>query len=258
MLRGCHRVVPSGLDGRPLIERRDFKALGGGSRAARRSCARRHSGRCPGHCRVASPVPQLPGSALPERASVFVVVVAAQCVGFLSWSAGDADDGRDLVEHRQELSHVIAVSAGQRDRERDALRVDHEVVLAARPGGVDRAGPAFGPLRAARTWEESITARGQSSWFLDPSSLSSTACRRSHTPAIPGGQPPPAGHARAKSQLPGQVLPLDTGVQSEEDPARGLQVRHPRSAFDQLSERAWAVTARQANHHPSDTIHGRG
>ncbi len=44
-------------------------------------------------------------------------------------------------------------------------------------------GPLFGPRRAARTWEESITARDQSSLFFARSSFSSTACNWCHTPA---------------------------------------------------------------------------
>jgi hypothetical protein len=81
------------------------------------------------------------------------------------------------------LGDVVAVSAGQRHRERDALAVGEDVVFAARPCAVDRAGTAFGPLRAARTWEESITARDQSSCFADRSFFSSTKCSWSHTPA---------------------------------------------------------------------------
>jgi hypothetical protein len=71
-------------------------------------------------------------------------------------------------------ANVVAVAARQRHRERDALAVGDHVVLAARPCAVDRAGSAFGLLRAARTWEESVTARDQSSRFCDRSSFSST------------------------------------------------------------------------------------
>ncbi len=56
-------------------------------------------------------------------------------------------------------------------------------MLAARPCTVDRAATAFGPRRAARTGEESITARDQSSCFADRSFFSSPRCSFSHTPA---------------------------------------------------------------------------
>jgi hypothetical protein len=124
--------------------------------------------------------------ALPEQAPVHVVVVAAVGQQRVRASAGPADqprDCRDLVEQGQELGDIVAVAAGQRDRERDALAVDDEVVLAARPCAVDRAGPAFGPRRAARTWEESITARDQSSFFAARSFFSSTRCSSSQSPA---------------------------------------------------------------------------
>jgi len=135
----------------------------------------------------------------------------------------------DLVQQGQELGDVVAVPDGQRHRERDALAVGEDVVLAARPCAVDRAGPAFGPRRAARTWEESITARDQSSFFADRSFVSSTRCSWSHTSA--------SFQARAEAQLLGQVLPLDPGVQHEQNPAQGLPVRHPRPARHQL--RLW-------------------
>lgn len=127
--------------------------------------------------RLASFRDQGADSALPEQAAVLVVVVTAvgqQRIGPVSRSADQPGNGRNLVEQRQQLGDVVAVSAGQRHRERDALPVDDEVVLAARPCAIDRAGPAFGPRRAARTWEESITARDQSSWFFERSFSSST------------------------------------------------------------------------------------
>jgi hypothetical protein len=117
--------------------------------------------------------------ASPEQAAVFVVVVAAvgqQRIGASARSADPARNGRDLVEQGQKLGDVIAVSPGQRHRERDALAVGDDVVLAARTCSVDRAGSAFGPRRAALTWEESITARDQSSLSFDRSFSSSSTC----------------------------------------------------------------------------------
>jgi hypothetical protein len=98
-----------------------------------------------------------------------VAAVGEEHVQPSAWASDDAGHGWDLVQQGQELGDVVAVSAGQRHRERDALAVGEDVVFAARPCAVDRAGTAFGPLRAARTWEESITARDQSSCFADRS-----------------------------------------------------------------------------------------
>ena len=70
----------------------------------------------------------------PEQAAVLVEVIAAigqDKVGFLTRSADLAGDraGRERVEQRDQLGDVVAVAAGQRDGERDAGRVDDQVVL---------------------------------------------------------------------------------------------------------------------------------
>ncbi len=120
----------------------------------------------------------------PDEAAVFVVVVvvvvvvaavAEEAVGSVAWPSDQAGDGRGL-----QLGDVVAVSAGRRDGEWDALAVDDEVVLGARTCSVDRAGTAFGPRRAALTWEELITARGRSGFFA---TRSSTRCSWSGMPA---------------------------------------------------------------------------
>lgn len=125
-------------------------------------------------------------AALPEQAPVLVMVVAAvgeERVGSVSGPAHNACNGRDLVEQGQELGYVVAVPAGQGHCEWDALGVGDDVVLAARSCAVDRAGSAFEPRRAARTWEESITARDQSSFFAARSFSRSSRSSSSHTPA---------------------------------------------------------------------------
>lgn len=66
---------------------------------------------------------------MPEEAAALVVVVAAvgqECVGASAGSADLARDGGNLVEQRLELGDVVAASAGQRHRERNALSVDDE------------------------------------------------------------------------------------------------------------------------------------
>lgn len=70
-----------------------------------------------------------PDAALPGLAAVDVVVVAVGGQQSVRPPAGPADparDGGDLVEQRLELGDVVAVAAGQRYRERDALAVDDE------------------------------------------------------------------------------------------------------------------------------------
>jgi hypothetical protein len=68
------------------------------------------------------------------QAAVLGEVIAAvgqQPVGLLTRAADLAGHrpGGQVVEQRDELGDVVAVAAGQRDGQRDAGRVDEEVVL---------------------------------------------------------------------------------------------------------------------------------
>ena len=60
-----------------------------------------------------------------------VAAIGEQEVGLLTRSAGLAADrsGVEVVEQRQQLCDVVAVAAGQRDGERDAGRVDEQMVF---------------------------------------------------------------------------------------------------------------------------------
>ena len=82
-----------------------------------------------------------------------------------------------------ELGDVVAVAAGQRDRQRDPVRFGDQVVLGAGPGTIDRARAGFGPPFIARTCEPSITALEKSSAPAACSSASSDSCSRCQTPA---------------------------------------------------------------------------
>jgi hypothetical protein len=123
----------------------------------------------------------------PDPAAVAVVVVAAigvKLVGSSARSSSFASDRRDLVEQRQQLSDVVAVPAGQTDRERNTTGFGEDMVLGARPRAVDRARTRFGPPLSARPCELSITAFDQSSRSAPRNSASSSSCSRCHTPAL--------------------------------------------------------------------------
>ena len=78
-----------------------------------------------------------------ELAAVLVVVVAAvggEALGASTRPADLAAYGRHTVDQRQQLGDVVAVAAGERPGERDTAAVYEQVVLAARPAPVDRAG----------------------------------------------------------------------------------------------------------------------
>jgi hypothetical protein len=73
-------------------------------------------------------------AAFAEQSSVLVEVVAAVGEQLARRAPGpppQATDGRHGVEQRQQLGDVVAVPAGQRHGERDAVGVDHQVVLGA-------------------------------------------------------------------------------------------------------------------------------
>jgi hypothetical protein len=104
--------------------------------------------------------------ALLELAAVDVMVVAAigeQLPRSAAGAAAPAADRRDGIDQREELSDVVAVAAGQADRERDPTCVADQVVLGARTPAVDRGrADVVSPLRA-RTWEPSTAQRSRSS-----------------------------------------------------------------------------------------------
>jgi len=67
---------------------------------------------------------------------VLVVVISAvgqDTVGFLAWPAGLTGDGplAKVFDQRQQLGDIVAIAAGQADRERDAAGVDMEMMLRA-------------------------------------------------------------------------------------------------------------------------------
>lgn len=199
-------------------------------------------------------------ASFPLQSPVLVVVVAVvreEHVRPSPWSADGAGDRWDLVEQGQELGDVVAVSAGQRHRERDALAVGEDVVLAARPCSVDRAGTAFGLRRAALTWEESITALDQSSFFADRSFFSSTRCSFSQTPAsfqaarrlqqvIP--EPKPSSCGRYS-----HWIPVCSTNRVPHNACRSGTRGRPATSFGPGS----GSNGSMSDHSSSDTIHGR-
>ena len=104
--------------------------------------------------------------ASPQSAAVNVEVVAP--VGEqLAWAAAGpatpSADGWHGVKQRHQLSDVVAVAAGQRDRERDAAGVADQMVLGARPAAVDRRRADVVPPLRARMCEPSTAQRSRSS-----------------------------------------------------------------------------------------------
>ena len=81
--------------------------------------------------------------ALPEFAAVLVVVVAAVSCDDVGTSARAdlAAHRRHPLDQRHQLRDVVAVAARERPGERDTAAVYEQVVLAAYPATINRAGP---------------------------------------------------------------------------------------------------------------------
>ena len=82
-------------------------------------------------------------SAFADEPAILVVVVAAvgeQAVGSPARPARTAAHRRHSVEQCDKLGDVVAVGGGQRPGERQPAAVYEEMVLAAPPAAVDRAG----------------------------------------------------------------------------------------------------------------------
>jgi len=164
-----------------------------------------------------------PDASGPQQPAVLVVVVAAvgeEPSGAAQRPADPATDGRDRVEQRDELGDVVAVPAGQGDRDRGAVGVGDQVMLGAGPATVDRRRARLLPPLRARTWEESTAAVARSRSPLARSSESSAACRRGHTPA--------SVQSRSRRQ---QVIPeqptTDAGTARQVNPVRRTNTMPP-------------------------------
>jgi len=94
---------------------------------------------------VRSPAARYHGlhAALPDETAVLVLVVTAigdDAVGTPSRPADSAADRRYPIEQREQFSDVVAVAAGECPGKRQPAAVYEEMLLAAAPAAVDRAG----------------------------------------------------------------------------------------------------------------------
>ncbi|SEE31245.1 hypothetical protein SAMN04490357_7632 [Streptomyces misionensis] len=122
----------------------------------------------------------------PDLVATDVVVVAAVGEDRLRLAArppGPASDGRDGIKQGHELGDVVAVVAGEDDRERGAVSVVIRWCLEPAHPRSTGDGPVWSPFFNALTWPESTTALDQSSRAAAFSSASSTSCSCCQTPA---------------------------------------------------------------------------
>ena len=114
-------------------------------------------------------------AALLQRQAVGAAIVGTIGLyrfGLLQWPSALSSNRMNAVDQGQQLRDVMPVGLGQNDIDRDALRVDEEVVLAARLTAIGWVRSAFFPPCTARTDELSATTREKSS-LSAPRSLSS-------------------------------------------------------------------------------------
>jgi hypothetical protein len=92
--------------------------------------------------------------ALPDEPAILVVVVAAvgeQRLRSTARAAATTAHRRDAIEQLEQLCDVVSVGCGERPGQRQASAVYEEVVLAAAPAAIDRAGTRFrAPFFACR------------------------------------------------------------------------------------------------------------
>jgi len=133
-----------------------------------------------------------------------VTAITLHAFRLVQRSAGFPRQMRDRLDQRQQLRDVVAVGLGQDGAQRNALRVDAEVVLAARLAAIGWVRSRFFPPCTARTEELSTTTRDRSILSAPRSFDNSTRCSRSHTPAF--------CHARSpRQQLMPEPQPISWG-----------------------------------------------
>lgn len=122
-----------------------------------------------------------------------------------------ACNSRNLLDQRQQLGDIMAVSAGQSHRQRDPIGVGHHMVLRALLAAIRGVWAGFGPPKTARTEAESTTAREKSIWSACRNWLSNTRWILSHTPAF-------CQSRRRRQQVMPEPQPISCGRSSQAMP----------------------------------------
>ena len=142
-----------------------------------------------------------------KRSTILVVVVCAVGIDPTWLAQGPASatpDSGNGFDQRQELGNVVAVCAGQDDRDRRAVGVGGDVVLGTGSRAIGGVRPCFWPAPTARIEEESMITREKSMRSAARSLASKISCRRSHTPAL-------CQSRRRRQQLTPEPQPISLG-----------------------------------------------
>src|SRR6056297_263041 len=151
--------------------------------------------------------------------------VAVKPPGPASRPAGLAPHRRDRIDQPDQRHDIRDVRRRGRRHQRDPSPVGDDRVLAALLAAIDGAGA--GPTPSAAGPREAAVDDGPVP--VDP--VGALHLGQQHlvqpppdTGPIPVAEPSPAGHAAAAAHLAGQVLPVDAGLQDEEDAGEALAV----------------------------------
>ncbi len=122
-----------------------------------------------------------------QRQAVSTTVVGTislNTFGLFQRPSAFASHRRYTINQRHQLRNVMPVGLGQNDIDRDALRIDEKVVLAALLTAIGWVRSSFFPPCTDLTDELSATAREKSILSAARSLSSSTPCSFFHTPAF--------------------------------------------------------------------------
>ncbi len=152
-----------------------------------------------------------------------VAPVALNDFGFMQRTPPLASDVWNCRNQRIKLGDVVAVCRAQDDRERDALRVDDEVMFASELAPVRRIWAGFFPASTARIDELSTSARDKSISPRRRSSASNVSWMRCQTPA--------SCHATSRRQqaVP-EPQPISCGSRFQAMPERSTNTMPLRAA----------------------------
>jgi hypothetical protein len=116
-------------------------------------------------------------------------------------------DGRDGIDQRDQLGHVVAVAPRKPNGQWNAFRIRDEVMFRPAFPAIHGAGTGTFAPPTARTWLESTTAADRSSCSSARSRFSKTLCTFSHTPAF-------CQASRYRQQLIPEPQPISGGRSS--------------------------------------------
>ena len=165
---------------------------------------------------------------IPARAVAFVGVEFSRALSRMPHLSSDRRNG---IEQKSKETRLMDV--GWRDQlgEGNALGIDHKMALRARFAAIRRIRAGVRSPFFAGTVEAPAEARLQLGLVCIAELVEQLVLEPlPEARGLPVAQAPPAGHAEATAQLPGQHGPGDARAQHKDDSGQTWTIRHARSA----------------------------